>query len=172
MPSAAALPSPFDRIGHQNDAFCRKYGVVEFSLFGSVLRNDVGPDRDFDVLVALEPGRTLTLETYLDMLKAAQATLRHIAGRFRADHEREEMFRHAVERSIEIVGEAARRLTQAFRDANPQIPWQQVMAIRRILAHGCDEVDHDTVWHTATDRIPAQIGQLRPLLPRIPPTGE
>lgn len=47
--------------------FCRKYGVVEFSLFGSVLRHDFGPDSDVDVLIALEPGHSMTIEKYLDM---------------------------------------------------------------------------------------------------------
>jgi len=51
----------------QIEAFCRKHGIVEFSLFGSILRDDFGPDSDVDVLVALEPGREMTIEAYLDM---------------------------------------------------------------------------------------------------------
>lgn len=49
------------------EAFCRKHGIAEFSLFGSVLRDDFGPDSDVDVLIALKPGQTMTLERYLDM---------------------------------------------------------------------------------------------------------
>jgi hypothetical protein len=48
-------------------AFCRKYGVAEFSLFGSVLRDDFTSDSDVDVLIALEPDGKMTLEKYLDM---------------------------------------------------------------------------------------------------------
>ena len=51
----------------QIEAFCRRHGVQEFSLFGSVLRDDFGPESDVDVLIALEPGRTMTPEKYLDM---------------------------------------------------------------------------------------------------------
>jgi predicted nucleotidyltransferase len=51
----------------QIEDFCRKYGVAEFSLFGSILRDDFGPDSDVDVLVTLEPGRTMTPESFLDM---------------------------------------------------------------------------------------------------------
>lgn len=51
----------------QIEAFCRKHGVTEFSLFGSILRDDFGPDSDVDVLIALEPSREVTIEAYLDM---------------------------------------------------------------------------------------------------------
>lgn len=46
------IPVPKDRIA----AFCRKHHVRRFSLFGSVLRPDFGPDSDIDVLVEFEPG--------------------------------------------------------------------------------------------------------------------
>jgi len=59
----ANFPIPEDRIAD----FCRKWGVQEFSLFGSVLRDDFRPDSDVDVLVAFEPGRSATLEEWLDM---------------------------------------------------------------------------------------------------------
>jgi uncharacterized protein with HEPN domain len=100
-----------------------------------------------------------------DMLQAAEATLRHVAGKSRDDYEREEMLRHAVERSIEIIGEAARRLARDFRERHPQIPWRAVMATRHILAHDYDEVDNDIVWRIVTDHVPELIKQLRPLLP-------
>jgi uncharacterized protein len=63
VPQIAGYPLPVKQI----EDFCRKYGVAEFSLFGSILRDDFGPGSDVDVLVALEPGRTMTPESYLDM---------------------------------------------------------------------------------------------------------
>jgi len=39
-------------------AFCRRHGVRRLALFGSILRDDFGPDSDIDVLVEFEPGRT------------------------------------------------------------------------------------------------------------------
>jgi len=59
----ARLPIPADRIAD----FCRRYRIVEFSLFGSVLRADFRPDSDVDVLVAYESGHSPTLEELLDM---------------------------------------------------------------------------------------------------------
>ena len=63
MPGIAVrLPST-----QEVEAFCRRHGVVELSIFGSVLRDDFRPDSDVDVLISLKPGQTLTPESYLDM---------------------------------------------------------------------------------------------------------
>jgi predicted nucleotidyltransferase len=63
MPNIAVHSPPMKQI----EDFCRQYGVAELSLFGSVLRDDFGPDSDVDVLIALEPGRTMTLELDMEM---------------------------------------------------------------------------------------------------------
>ena len=59
----ANLPIPEDRVAE----FCRKWGVQEFSLFGSILGDDFRPDSDVDVLIAFQSGRSATLEEWLDM---------------------------------------------------------------------------------------------------------
>jgi len=100
-----------------------------------------------------------------DMLQAAQGVLRHTAGKTRNDYEREELLRDAVERKIEIIGEAARRVTKEFRDRHPNVPWRVIMATRHILVHDYDDVDNDIVWRIVTHHIPALIEQLEPLIP-------
>lgn len=64
---------PMDSI----EAFCRKWRVKEFSLFGSALREDFRPDSDVDVLVELLPGHGLTLYDWVDMIDE----LKEIFGR-------------------------------------------------------------------------------------------
>ena len=49
-------------------AFCRKWKVTEFALFGSVLRDDFGPDSDIDVLIELSPNHGLGLFDWVDMI--------------------------------------------------------------------------------------------------------
>lgn len=63
MPDARFVLPPIQQL----EDFCRRYGVAEFSLFGSALRDDFRTDSDVDVLVALVPDREMTIETYLDM---------------------------------------------------------------------------------------------------------
>jgi predicted nucleotidyltransferase len=52
---------------NQIEAFCRKFGVEEFSLFGSVLRDDFGADSDIDVMLKFLPGHGFTFENTPDI---------------------------------------------------------------------------------------------------------
>lgn len=99
-----------------------------------------------------------------DMLQAARAALRYTAGKTREEYEQQDLVRHAVERNLEIIGEAARRLSTNFRDEHAQIPWRAIMATRHILAHEYDEVDNDIVWRIVNDHIPELVRQLGTLV--------
>jgi uncharacterized protein len=57
----------------QIEEFCRKYGVQEFALFGSVLRADFGPDSDVDVMLKFGPGFGFTFENTPDIQEELQA---------------------------------------------------------------------------------------------------
>lgn len=70
---APQITIPVDRI----EAFCRKWKVKEFALFGSVLREDFQPDSDVDVLVELLPDHGLSLYDWVDMIEE----LKSIFGR-------------------------------------------------------------------------------------------
>jgi hypothetical protein len=66
---AAKIDIPMAKVA----AFCQKWKLREFSLFGSVLREDFGPDSDVDVLIAFKPGSAMTLEGYMEMTDELQA---------------------------------------------------------------------------------------------------
>lgn len=59
----------------------------------------------------------------------------------------------AVERQLSIVGEAVKRLTFDFRDANPAIDWRRWAGLRDILVHAYDVVDTDQIWEIARDDV-------------------
>ncbi len=72
------MPIPQIDIPHDRIAdFCRKWKIVELSLFGSVLRDDFGPDSDVDVLVTFEAGFYPGIDEYIEMV----AGLRELFGR-------------------------------------------------------------------------------------------
>jgi uncharacterized protein with HEPN domain len=71
------------------------------------------------------------------------------------------MLSFAVVRAIEIIGEAASRVTQDARTAFPNIPWADVTAMRNRLIHAYFEVDLARVWDTVTDDLPPLISQLQ-----------
>lgn len=54
--------------------------------------------------------------------------------------------RHAVERCIEIVSEAARRMPLSVQDRHPEIPWQDIKRIGNVLRHRYDDVDSEIIW--------------------------
>jgi uncharacterized protein len=64
---------PIDRA--QIEAFCHKWKIVELSFFGSVLRDDFGPDSDVDVLVTFAPSPGWTLFDWVSMAEELEAIL-------------------------------------------------------------------------------------------------
>lgn len=61
----SAVPIPKDQIV----LFCRKWGIREFSIFGSALRGDFQPESDVDVLVEVDPSRALSAWDWTDMIE-------------------------------------------------------------------------------------------------------
>lgn len=70
----------------------------------------------------------------------------------------------AMERALEVIGEAANRVSTEFRNAHPEIPWQQIISHRHFLAHEYDEIKHERIWETATVRTPELIRELKKIL--------
>ncbi len=71
----------------------------------------------------------------------------------------------AVIAQIEIIGEAAKRLSDEFRQAHPDILWKQMAGMRDFLIHAYDQVDMKRVWEVATGSVPDLIQFIVPLLP-------
>jgi uncharacterized protein with HEPN domain len=103
-----------------------------------------------------------------DMLTAARAVETFVRDRTVADYLNELMLRSAVERQIEIIGEAARHVSAAFQAAHTEIPWRPIQAQRHVLAHDYGEIRDERIWRVATAHIPDLIRQLEPLLPSPP----
>jgi len=66
----------------------------------------------------------------------------------------------AVQRRLEIMGEAAKRLSAPLREAHPHIPWRKMAGMRDLLIHAYDDIELDVVFDAVTGVIP-------PLIPRI-----
>jgi uncharacterized protein with HEPN domain len=72
----------------------------------------------------------------------------------------------AVMQRLMVIGEAAKRLSDAFRQAHPKQPWRQIAGMRDRLIHGYDKVQIDLVWQVVEDDIPALLAFVQPLLPQ------
>ncbi len=77
----------------------------------------------------------------------------------------DQLRQRAVERSITIIGEAARRLSDEFRANHADIPWKQIIGMRNVLVHDYDDIQLAVVWQVIQNDIPALIRQIAPLIP-------
>lgn len=103
-----------------------------------------------------------------DMLEAAREVVEFCSGKSWGDYQASKQLRRSVERSIEIVGEAARKVSPAMQTQLPEIPWGKIIPARHRLAHEYDRLDDAIMWSIATRHIPVLIGQLEQLLPPDP----
>jgi len=94
------------------------------------------------------------------MLDAAGEAGTLVAGRSRADFDGDRTLRLALVRLLEVVGEAASRVPEDYRDEHPEIPWFGVVGLRNRLIHGYDDVDYDIVWRILTEDIPPLVTAL------------
>lgn len=78
--------------------------------------------------------------------------------------ERDSTVTRAVVRSIEVIGEAARNISEPFRVNNPQLPWKKMIGMRNILIHGYFDIDYEEIWKTAEEDLPQLEKVLRAML--------
>lgn len=101
-----------------------------------------------------------------DMLEAAREA-RELVAEIQADaflHDR--VCRRALERVLELIGEAARRITPVCQAEHPEIRWRRIIGQRNILAHEYGRVDPRLLYQTARQDMPSLIAALERILPR------
>jgi uncharacterized protein with HEPN domain len=106
-----------------------------------------------------------------DIVDAARTALDATRGLTLEEYERSPVLRLAAERCIEILGEAASRVSAGFRQAHPEIPWQKMVSQRNVLAHEYRDIRHGKIWRLLQEHLPRLVEQIEPLLPP-PPAGE
>lgn len=106
-----------------------------------------------------------------DMREAAKETVEFMRGTTFSDFALDKKLRYAVERQLMVIGEAARRISPAFKEKHPEIPWSSMIGQRNVLAHEYGEVLVERVWRAAAERVPELLCLLEPLIPR-PPQGD
>lgn len=103
--------------------------------------------------------------TLLDISNAARLTQDFSRGMDRDAFLADLKTQSAVMHQLLILGEAVKRLSDAFRASHPELPWQMMTGMRDILIHHYDGVDIDEVWNTVTNDLPKLIQVIEPLIP-------
>lgn len=90
----------------------------------------------------------------LDILKAANLTTEFVRDFDKLAFLADAKTQSAVVHQLLIIGEATKRLSEAFRNQQGTIPWRIIARMRDVLIHHYDSVDVDEVWKTATTDVP------------------
>lgn len=108
----------------------------------------------------------LEAKKYLfDIRKAAGLLTEFLAGKTFADYKRDAMLRSAVERQMEIIGEAVSQLARQDRDLASRITnYRRIIAFRNSLIHGYADVDHALVWDVVESNLPLLRQEVETLL--------
>jgi uncharacterized protein with HEPN domain len=108
-----------------------------------------------------------------DALRAAESVQAFVRGKTREAFVEDDLLRSAVERQLQIIGEALSQLAKV----DPQIAsniseLSRIIAFRNILVHGYAAVDYDTVWRLIEDKLPELQTNLRMLLGAADPSSD
>lgn len=94
------------------------------------------------------------------MIEAIGRVNQYMDGKTLNDLIDDSMLFFAVVKNIEIVGEAAYKLTAEFKESHPETPWRQIIGMRHVLVHGYYQVAHDEVFNIYEDDLPVLLKQL------------
>jgi len=98
------------------------------------------------------------------MVDAANEALSFVADKSRTELATDRALALALVKSIEIVGEAASKVSRELRSQSPEVPWADIVAMRNRLIHSYFDVNLDIVWQTVTVELPPLVRQIQELL--------
>ena len=94
------------------------------------------------------------------MLQAAKDALEFAEGKSRSDLDMDRMLTLSLVKSVEIIGEAASRVSREIKENSKTIPWSDIIAMRNRLIHVYFDINLDRVWDTVTSDLPNLIEEL------------
>lgn len=100
-----------------------------------------------------------------DMLEASNEAVDMLGDATAEQFQNNKVLCRAIERVIEIIGEAGRRVSTDFQRSHAEIPWREIVGQRNILAHEYGQVDHALLYKTVREDIPRLMETLSRLLP-------
>ncbi|MDJ1180629.1 DUF86 domain-containing protein [Roseofilum sp. BLCC_M91] len=105
------------------------------------------------------------------MIDTANKALSFVSGVSREEFDRNEQLRLALTHLLQVIGEAARRVSPDFREAYPEIPWKAIVGMRSKVVHDYLNVDEDVVWDTVTNDLISLVICLENILREIEENG-
>ena len=90
-----------------------------------------------------------------DILDEANNIAEFVSGMDRERFLKDTLARRAVERSLTIIGEAAKNMSEKFKKEHPEIEWRKIVGLRNLLSHAYSSINADALWEVAIKDVPA-----------------
>ncbi len=103
-----------------------------------------------------------------DKVAAGKKILRYIQEKNFLDFSHNDLLQDAVGHNLMIPGEAARKISEPFKEEHPEISWRRIIGLRNILIHEYDDIDCEEIWEIITTHLPTLLPLLEQLMPPIP----
>jgi uncharacterized protein with HEPN domain len=101
------------------------------------------------------------------MIDYAREAVQFSDGRSVGDLRTDRMFNLSMARLLEVIGEAATRLSPELRERHPLVPWGDIIGLRNRLIHAYDALDEIVIWRTLREDLPELIPQLQAILDEL-----
>jgi uncharacterized protein with HEPN domain len=102
-------------------------------------------------------------ERLLHILEAIDLITEYVQGMGALDYYQDHRTQDAVERRVEIIGEAATHVSEEIKALYPQLPWKEMIGMRTVISHEYFQIQSRIVWEVATEELP----KLRPQIQAI-----
>ena len=100
------------------------------------------------------------------MLDMTRRALSAVKGKERADHDSDDILRMGLAHLVQVIGEAARRVSPELQSEHPEIPWRQIVGMRHRIVHDYMRVDEDVLWKVVSEDLPALLPHLESVAPK------
>ena len=109
---------------------------------------------------------------FVDMLVHARRVASKVSEVSRSDFDENDDLQLALVYLIQVIGEAANRLTQEQRKSHAEVPWRDIIGMRHVVVHEYFRIDLDVVWDVANHGVPDLIAALERIVASLEPQDE
>ncbi len=99
------------------------------------------------------------------MLDMTRRAVKAIESKTRAKYDKDDILRLGLTHLVQMIGEAARKVSVKFQREHPEIPWRKIIGMRHRIVHDYMRVDEDILWQVVTGDLPKLLPLLEEILP-------
>ena len=99
------------------------------------------------------------------MLDMTRRAVKATKSKSRAKYDKDDIMRLGLTHLVQVIGQAARKVSAKFQRDHPEIPWRKIIGMRHRIVHDYMRVDEDILWQVVTNDLPELLPLLEEILP-------